>query len=717
MPIKIYVKKAKKVLNKNWTGKYTVPSIHLYPHQWNWDSGFIAIGYSRYNTKRAIKELTHLFNAQWKNGMVPQIVFNPKKLGSYFPEPDFWRTDLSPNSPKEYLTSGITMPPIHGYAVLKIYQNAKNKENVKQFLEWIYPKLLNLHRYFYDVRNPDGNGLIYIRHPWESGMDNSPTWDEIIERVDLSKVELPKYKRKDIHVVDMEMRPRNKDYDFYIYLLEIFKKHKYDEKEIFKECPFLVYDPLFNSVLSASNHALIEIGDILGKSITEAEEWFLLTKKGISENLYNEESKMFDAYDLKTKKLIKVETAAGFMPLFGGAATISQAKEIYQNLNSKSFCALHQGNCFTIPNYNVEGEKFDRKNYWRGPVWININWMLYKGLKRYGFREKSVQLAKNILELPMRFDFYEYYDSFNGIGYGTKDFSWTAALFIDIAYEGFLGSQPSWKKRIILWERQILNEGIEKAKVPHQNISQMLLLSIKEMEEKLYTEDGVISYEKLKDTPEFKRYKKMAAALQDFDLTTLKNDKEKLAFWINLYNAMVIDGIISLGIKNSINEVGRFFMKVKYKIGGYNFSLNDILNGILRKNKKPAKCLPPPFLFLDSRKRFMVDEVDPRIHFAISCGINACAPIKFYTPEKIDKELDIAAKSFINSSEVIILPEENRIILSEIFKRYEEDFGGLPGILGLIERYLVDDDKKKFLKQRTPDLKISYLNYNYDIWI
>jgi hypothetical protein len=63
------MKKAKTVLDGNWNGKYTVPTHGLYPHQWNWDSGFIAIGYSHFNTRRAMSELTHLFNAQWKNGM------------------------------------------------------------------------------------------------------------------------------------------------------------------------------------------------------------------------------------------------------------------------------------------------------------------------------------------------------------------------------------------------------------------------------------------------------------------------------------------------------------------------------------------------------------------------------------------------------------------------------------------------------------------------
>ncbi|TNF53567.1 glycoside hydrolase, partial [bacterium] len=88
--IKKHIRKARSVLISNRSSHYTLPSSSLYPHQWNWDSGFIAIGYSHFDTDWAIKELRSLFDAQWKNGMLPQIVFNRKRLGSYFHEPDFW---------------------------------------------------------------------------------------------------------------------------------------------------------------------------------------------------------------------------------------------------------------------------------------------------------------------------------------------------------------------------------------------------------------------------------------------------------------------------------------------------------------------------------------------------------------------------------------------------------------------------------------------------
>ena len=69
------LQKAKNILDKNWNGNFTVPSPVLYPHQWSWDSAFVAIGNSYINIERAIKELEYLFDTQWKNGMVPQIAY------------------------------------------------------------------------------------------------------------------------------------------------------------------------------------------------------------------------------------------------------------------------------------------------------------------------------------------------------------------------------------------------------------------------------------------------------------------------------------------------------------------------------------------------------------------------------------------------------------------------------------------------------------------
>lgn len=273
-----YVRQAQRILAGNWTGRYTKPTPNLYPHQWNWDSGFIAIGYTHFNAERAMQELASLFEHQWDNGMVPQIAFDPRALGNYFPEPDFWQI------PDGRMTSGISMPPLHATACLHIYRHARDQERVKEFLAAMFPKLLASHRYFYQHRDPRGEGLVYIRHPWESGLDNSPSWDRPLCHIEIEKEKLPRYRRKDLdHGVPSEQRPGDDDYDRYVYLVDLFRRLQYDEAAIYAQCPFLVQDVLFNSILCRAGRDLVEIGGILGADTQEAQLWADETSKAIAE--------------------------------------------------------------------------------------------------------------------------------------------------------------------------------------------------------------------------------------------------------------------------------------------------------------------------------------------------------------------------------------------------------------------------------------------------
>src|SRR6266545_6566490 len=110
-------KRAVAVLEKNWMGHATRASAQLYPHQWSWDSACIAIGYSSWDQTRAETELRSLFAGQWTNGLLPHIVF-AENNGRYFPGPEFWQVERSPDAPADVRTSGIVQPPIHATAAL-----------------------------------------------------------------------------------------------------------------------------------------------------------------------------------------------------------------------------------------------------------------------------------------------------------------------------------------------------------------------------------------------------------------------------------------------------------------------------------------------------------------------------------------------------------------------------------------------------------------------
>lgn len=161
--------------------------------------------------------------------------------------------------------------------------------------------------------------------------------------------------------------------------------------------------------------------------------------------------------------------------------------------------------------------------------------------------------------------------------------------------------------------------------------------------------------------------------LKQFEPLTLKEDDKKKAFWINVYNGLTNYFIISHTLKETVWEVKDFFSVLKVKIGTEDFSLDDIEHGILRKNGERKKGKPLQFEEGNAKLKLMIDQFDPRIHFALNCGSISCPPVAFYSKENIDQELSLAEESFA-SQEFMINQTTQEIRCSEIFIWYRMDF-------------------------------------------
>ena len=426
------IRRAKVVLDYNWTGNYTQPGPRLYPHQWSWDSALIAIGYSHYDQDRAEQEIRHLFEAQWRNGLLPQIVFNPG-LHDYFPGPNFWNAGDSPDAPESPKTSGVVLPPVHATAVLEIHRNAE--AGAEDFLRYAFPKLKAWHEYLYRERDPQDEGLVYIRHPWESGMDNAPLWDAIMQRMQLRPDEIPSYQRADTHSVSSQDRPTSASYDRFAYLVKFFAAREYDEAEIRKDCPFLVQDVLFNSLLCRSEKDLAEIARILGEDPSPFEEKAERTASAINGKLWDEEHRIYLDYDLVSDRHINVYFTPNFSPLFAGIPDRDRAERMVEAMQNNGF-GLSDESVTPIPTYDVHGFGFSPVQYWRGPVWINVNWFLMHGLEDYGYDKHADRLRQTIIDLCRNEGFNEYFDPFDGSRHGSDFFSWSAALCLDVLMDG-----------------------------------------------------------------------------------------------------------------------------------------------------------------------------------------------------------------------------------------------------------------------------------------
>ena len=433
---KTSIEDLKNILNNNWRDGYTIPSARLYPFQWNWDAGFIALALSYINQDRAMEEVEFMFKSQWSNGMLPHIAFH-KKNDNYFPGPDVWKTDNLNNSSKEVSSTGITQPPVFGFILNRMHNQMHQHPQWHTFLEKIFPKVVDFHRYLYQHRDPHQEGLVYIQHNWESGTDNSPLWDHIFESMDVSNARDVSHLRKDNKLVDASERPTNENYKRYIHLIDLFVACDYDDATIAATSPFLVQDVLFNSMLVKSNFGLIELGKYLNLDVAEIENWNKKSIQAINDKFWDEASGFYYAFDLRLNKRIPIKVSSGFMPLFAGISSATQAASLLKHLTNTF---MENESWFLCASCAYDEPSFNPLKYWRGPVWINVNWMIYHGLAHYGYTEMAARIKKDSMELVEKHGCYEYFDprplgeAQEKRGIGADLFSWSAALYLDFVY-------------------------------------------------------------------------------------------------------------------------------------------------------------------------------------------------------------------------------------------------------------------------------------------
>lgn len=280
------------------------------------------------------------------------------------------------------------------------------------------------------------------------------------------------------------------------------------------------------------------------------------------------------------------------------------------------------------------------------------------------------------------------------------------------AREGFLNRLAGVTPSLVLNAQRARGNG-----EPSADLAATLSRCLQELKTIAAHESGTtIDYAALRSSPAYVEYRERCLSqLHVFKPQALPTVAERRAFWINLYNALVIDAVIAFDVQSSVTEglLGpvTFFRRAAYHVGGKRVSLDDIEHGILRGNRGhpflPGRHFPSD----DPRQEWLLP-LDPRIHFALNCGARSCPPIRVYTASELDAQLELAARSFIDHAVVI---QAGEVRLSKLFRWYRTDFGGREGLRQLLVDYLEDDRGSQLVNGQASSLRWRYTPYDWGL--
>jgi glycogen debranching enzyme len=410
------------VLRRNDTGRFVKPAAEVYPFQWNWDSALVAIGLAQVDVRRGRQEVRALLQGQWADGMVPHIVFHPADV-DYSPGPELWDSAACAGAPL-VATSGLTQPPVLATAVRALHEASPDPG----FLEEVLPTLEAWHLWLHRERDFDGSGLVAIVHPWESA-DNAPRFDRALARV--HRAGMPAFARSDRRQLAAAERPTDRDYTGYLAIVESLRSCDYRPRSI-AEAPFAYVDLSFNSVLAAAEEDLGWLWGEVGQDGAPVASRATRMRTALAHR-WDDEAAVYRELDLHGGDGEVADTVGALMPLYAGVPDEHQARRLFDEaLWAPGRYGPAPEAPWAVTTVSKSSPDFAARRYWRGPVWVNINWFLVRGLERLGLSAEAEELRRMTLRLVEASGFSEYYHPATGEPLGSRDFSWSAALTLDL---------------------------------------------------------------------------------------------------------------------------------------------------------------------------------------------------------------------------------------------------------------------------------------------
>jgi hypothetical protein len=369
-----------RVLRQNWVVgerdgtrfEYTEPSPGRYPWQWYWDSCFAATAWRRFEPRRAQAELESLLAAQRPDGFIGHTIF--------------WRSHVSGvrvlfynvASRRSFQTESI-QPPLLAWAWRIAVGDPNEEPRIARHVDWLAAS-----------RDLEGDGLLWIVQPDESGLDASPKFEPVWGRRANGRLGFP-------------------------LLVHRNRRYGWNARRLREAGEPVLCEVLTNTLWSLSLQAL-------GRpSATPA----------LVARLWDENRGLFFDEAVPGGR-VAVNTWASLAPL----ALPDLPEEIGRRLVEEHLLNRDEYWTPVAPpsvaanerGYEPGGGHGPVRRYWRGPTWINSAWMVWLGLRRLGYAQEAQQLADGVIATVAREGLREYYDPRYGTGMGAKDFAWSALV-------------------------------------------------------------------------------------------------------------------------------------------------------------------------------------------------------------------------------------------------------------------------------------------------
>jgi hypothetical protein len=372
---------AKRVLSQNWVEgvragarySYTRPSPGRYPWQWFWDSCFAAIVWRRFDRSRSRAELESLLSAQRESGFIGHTVFwdHPVSLGRL----PFYNV----GSRRSFQTETI-QPPMLAWAWRIAVGDPGAEPRIAAQADWLEAN-----------RDLEGDGLLWIVQPDESGLDASPKFDPVWGRRANARIGFPCLVRRN-------------------------RRLGFDARRIRDRGGPVLCEVLVNTMWSLSLQSL-------GRpSATPA----------LVDRLWDEGRGLFLDEAQPGGSRPAVRTWAALAPL----ALPDLPEEIGRRLVEEHLIAADgfrapvgpPSVAVSEPSYQPGGSRGPIRRYWRGPTWVNAAWLIWQGLRRLGYEGEAERIANGLTGAARREGLREYYDPRDGTGLGARDFAWSALV-------------------------------------------------------------------------------------------------------------------------------------------------------------------------------------------------------------------------------------------------------------------------------------------------